>query len=198
LFGTCTPDSIQVSQLDFQIGYWLSALAAAEKMGFNTALRQASAKAGAVLDWLIAMQRKRIVGRILQAPTMLPDGGTNYVMIIWRQAQIEAVGGDVAQLPRTYQALAAVNGTSASWDCYTHEGQTISRDGQAMDQLIAGPSLLRYVLNQTGPDISSAQSVASGWRNAKKADELAKGVNAGEGWFRYLQASNNPAKSVQT
>ena len=26
-----------------------------------------------------------------------------------------------------------------------------------------------------------------------KTEELAKGVNAGEGWFRYLQASKNPA-----
>lgn len=198
LFGTCVPDSSQITQQDFQIGYWLSALAAAEKLGFNAALRQASTKAATVLDWLIAMQRKRIVGRILQAPTMLPDGGTNYAMIIWRQAQIEAVGGDVSQLPRTYQQLAAVNGTSATWDYYVHEGETISRDGQAMDQLIAGPSLLRYLLNQSGADISSAQAVATGWRNAKKADELAKGVNAGEGWFRYLQASNNPAKSSQS
>jgi hypothetical protein len=189
---------VEVNQQDFQIGYWLTALAAAEKLGFNAALRQASVKAAAVLDWMIAMHRKRVIGRLVTVPNLNPSNGIPYVTMIWSQAQILAANGNVAALPQTYAALAAAAGQSTDWDTYVFEGQTLSRDGQAMDQLLAAPSMLRYMLNQTGSDINAAQTTATNRRNAKKASELAKGVDAGSGWFWYLQASHNPAKSVQS
>jgi hypothetical protein len=196
-FGTVIPGGGTISQHDFQIGYWLTALGAGEKLGFNDALRRASPKAKAVLDWLIAMQRKRIVGRLLEAPNILPEGGYIYVVNIWTAAQVVATGGDVSRLPQTYAALAASKGSSPRWDVYTAEGQELSRDGAGMDLLIAGPSILRYLLRQTGPDIEAAQAVANGWRNAKKQSELAKGSDAGTEWFRYLAACHNPARSAQ-
>lgn len=198
LFGPCVPGGLEVTQQDFQIGYWLTALAAAEKLGFNAALRQASTKAAAVLDWMIALHRKRVIGRLVTAPNLNPARGLPYVTMIWSQEQIIAANGNVAALPQTYAALAAVAGQSTNWDSYVFEGHTMSRDGQAMDQLLAAPSMLRYMLNQTGSDINAAQTAANTRRNAKKADELAKGVDAGSGWFWYLQASHNPAKSVQS
>jgi hypothetical protein len=67
-----------------------------------------------------------------------------------------------------------------------------------MDQLVAGPSLLRYLLGQEGGDIVEAQAVAHRRREEKKAAELRKGGSAGSGWFRYLQATNNPARAVQS
>lgn len=197
-FGTLAPGGADVSQQEFQIGYWLTALAAGEKMGFNAALRRASAKAGTVLDWLIAMQRKRIVGRLLHAPNILPAGGTPYYVSVWTKAQVDAAGGEVARLPRTYQELAAVTGSSPDWDTYVWDGQVVSRDGLGMDMLIAGPSVLRYLLNQTGTDIEAAQNVANNWRNARKKSEMAKGADAGDAWFRYLVACHNPAKPVQS
>jgi hypothetical protein len=196
-FGTVVQAGGTISQLDFQIGYWLTALGAGEKMGFNDALRRASAKAGEVLDWLIAMQRKRIVGRLLHAPNILAEGGYIYVVNIWSAAQIEATRGDVSRLPQTYEALAAFKGTSPGWDVYMADGQEQSRDGPGMDLLIAGPSILRYLLRQTGEDIEAAQAVANGWRNARKQSELGKGADAGTGWFRYLVACHNPARSAQ-
>jgi hypothetical protein len=198
LFGPCTPGGVEVNQQDFQIGYWLTALAAAEKLGFNAALRQASTKAAAVLDWMIALHRKRVIGRLVTVPNLNPANGIPYVTMIWSQDQILAANGNVAALPQTYAALAAVAGQSTDWDTYIFQGQTLSRDGQAMDQLLAAPTMLRYILSQTGSDINAAQTTANNRRNAKKTSELAKGVDAGSGWFWYLQASHNPAKSVQS
>lgn len=197
-FGVVGKDDLALFQHDFFIGYWLSALAAGEKLGFNTAIRQASPKAKAVLNWLIAMHRRRIVGRLLEAPHLKPFSGSNYVVGIWTAEQIANAGGEVSQLPRSYAALNARWGRSERWDKYIDNGQEISRDGQAMDQLIAGPSLLRYLLHQTGDDLIAAQAIAHGWREEKKREELAKGREAGSGWFAYLQATNNPAKAVQS
>ncbi|KRB86047.1 hypothetical protein ASE00_04695 [Sphingomonas sp. Root710] len=197
-FGPVAKDDGRIYQHEFSIGYWLSALAAGEKLGFNTALRSASPKARAVLDWLIAMHRKRIVGRINEAPNLPPIDGSNYLVGIWTADHIAKAGGEVARLPRRYAELEPLWGKTAKWDVYRDDRGTVSRDGQAMDQLIAGPSLLRYLLGQTGDDLIAAQSTANGWRDTKKAEELAKGEQAGSGWFTCLQATNNPAKAVQS
>lgn len=197
-FGVVGKDDHQLVQHEFSIGYWLSALAAGEKLGFNTALRAASPKAKAVLDWLIAMHRKRIVGRIVEGANLLPVDGNSYLQGIWTAEHIAAAGGDVARLPRSYADLERLWGRAPGWDRFDHGGRSVSRDGQAMDQLIAGPSLLRYLLGQSGEDLVSAQAIANGWREQKKAEELAKGDRAGQGWFVYLQASNNPARPVQS
>lgn len=196
-FGVVSSNDSSLFQHEFSIGYWLSALAAAEKMGFNAAVRRGSAKAGAVLDWLVAMHRKRIVGRILEGANLQTMDGSNYTVGIWSAEHIAHAAGDVTRLPRSYAGLVELWGRSRGWDSYEGNGGTISRDGQALDQLIAGPSLLRYMLGQTGDDLVAAQTLANDWREQKKAGELAKGDAAGTGWFVYLQATNNPAKAVQ-
>lgn len=196
-FGIVAKDDNRIYQHDFSIGYWLSALAAGEKLGFNDALRRASPKVGAVIDWLIAMHRKRIVGRILGSPQLPPVDGSNYLVGIWTVEHIAAAGGQVARLPQGYSDLERLCGKTPSWDKYLDNGREVNRDGQAMDQLIAGPSLLRYLLRQEGEDLVAAQSVANRWREQKKAEELAKRDRAGSDWFVYLQATNNPARPVQ-
>jgi hypothetical protein len=196
MFGMLSHGGGQLSQADFQIGYWLSALGAAEKLGFNAALRAASAKVGQVLDFLIACHRKRIVGRLTQAPRIQPFGGS-YTVSIWNAAQAKAVGGDVAGMPRTYADVQKATGASASWDYYEDGGALQSRDGQAIDQLIAGPAILRYLLGLSGDDILAAQAVANGWRQQKISEEMARGSQAGSTWFRYLQATNNPPTASQ-
>lgn len=196
-FGIVAKSDDRIYQHEFYIGYWLSALAAGEKMGFNDALRNASPKARAVLDWLIAMHRKRVVGRIVEGARLPPYGG-NYLVAIWNAADIAAVGGDVSRLPHRYADLERLQGRTPSWDKYIDNGREVDRDGQAMDQLIAGPSQLRYLLGQEGEDLVAAQAIANRWREQKKAEELAKREAAGTGWFVYLQATNNPARPVQS
>ncbi|ATE65036.1 hypothetical protein [Rhizorhabdus dicambivorans] len=197
-FGVICKDDRRLFQHEFFIGYWLSAIAAGEKLGFNAALRGASAKAAAVLDWLIAMHRKRVVGRLLEGQLLPPIDGTSSNIGLWTADHIAAAGGEVARLPKSYAELEKYWGRTPSWDRYISDQGSTSRDGQAMDQLIAAPSLLRYLLGQSGDDLVAAQTVANGWREQKKAEELKKGERAGEGWFVYLQASNNPAKAVQS
>nr|WP_232307017.1 hypothetical protein [Sphingomonas sp. Y57] len=196
-FGVVAKGGWGVYQHEFSIGYWLSALATGEKFGFNDALRGASAKAGAVLDWLIAMHRGRIVGRLVEGANLPPLDRISYMMGIWSPDHIAAAGGEVARLPRRYADLEGLWGRAPGWDRFEDHGRMVTRDGQAMDQLIAGPSLLRYLLGQSGEDLLAAQAIANRWREQKKAEELAKGERAGEGWFVYLQASNNPARPVQ-
>jgi len=197
-FGPCHFADSELQQHEFFIGYWLSALAAAEKMGFNAAIRRASAKAGEMLDWLIGMHRKRVVGRILQGSRLQTIGGSSHLLGLWSRDHIVKAGGDVTRLPRDYAALMPLWGQTEGWDSYIGNGQSVSRDGQALDQLIAAPSLLRYLLGQSGDDLIEAQRIANGWREAKRTQELAKGDQAGTGWFAYLQATNNPARPVQT
>ena len=193
-FGIIIPINDDYGQHDFYAGYWLSALGIGEKLGFNAALRSASAKAGAVLDWLIAQHRKRIVGRINSAPRAnLADN--NYLFVLWKTASINAASGNVASLPQTFAAVATQNGNAPSWDYSTANGVTDIRDGQATDQLLAGPSILKNQLAQTGTDLDSALTTVTGWRNQKKSEQLALGSNAGQSWFRYLNAMNNPAIS---
>lgn len=193
-FGPVGPSGENTIQHDFYIGYWLTALGIAEKLGFNAALRSSSAKAGQVLDFLIAAHRKRIVGRINEAPRAnLADD--SYTFAVWSAAAIRAAGGNVASLPQTYTALAAQNGNAPSWDKSAGGGTAVDRDGQATDQIVAGPSILKNQLRLTGADIDQAMTTANGWRNQKKTEQQALGVEAGSGWFRVLNAINNPALS---
>ncbi|TZG29082.1 hypothetical protein [Sphingomonas montanisoli] len=199
LFGPVTADNgDRLIQLDFQLGYWLTALGAAEKMGFNDALRACGPKVRTVIDWLIAAHRRRVVGRINGAPHILHADATPYLTPLWTREMIMAAGGDVAQLPQDYAAMQAAFGASERWDVFTHEGREASRDGQAMDQLIAAPATLRYLLRQSGDDIDRAMATTAGWRREKIAAELRKGEDAGSGWFLYLQATNNPPTAAQS
>lgn len=189
-FGIILPISGGFGQHDFMVGYWLTALGIGEKLGFNAALRASSVKAGAVLDWLIAKHRQRIVGRINQAPRVnLSDG---YLMMIWKDSSLSAASGNVASLPQNYAAVATQNGSAPSWDTIGQAGSE-SRDGQATDQLLAGPSILKRQLGLSGSDIDTALSTATGWRDQKKNEQLALGADAGSTWFKYLNAVNNPA-----
>lgn len=195
-FGVCGWESGAVAQHDFYIGYWQTALGIAERLGFNSALRAASTKAGAVLDWMIAQHRKRVVGRINNAPRANPGGSEAYLFNLWREGVITAAGGNAASLPQTYGAIATQNGNAATWDVFNYGGSTYDRDGQAMDQLIAGPSVLRIHLGQSGSDLTTAETTAASWRNQKKTEQVALGANgAGTTWFKYLQAVHNPAIS---
>jgi hypothetical protein len=144
------------------------------------------------------MHRKRVVGRILEGARLQTLGGSNYMIGLWGRQHMIDVAGDVARLPHSYAGIVKLWGETRGWDSYEADGRSVSRDGQALDQLIAGPSLLRYILGQTGEDLILAQKIAQEWRETKKREELAKGQDAGTGWFAYLQATNNPARAVQT
>ena len=193
-FGACLVGEEGLMQHDFSIGYWLTALGIGERLGFNAALRAASVKAGAVLDFLIAQHRKRIVGRINEAPRAnLLDN--SYTFVLWRRNQIAAANGSVAGLPQTYAAVAQQNGNASAWDRSSGGGTEELRDGQAMDQLMAGPSLLLNQLGQSGSDLNAASATVDGWRTQKKNEQLALGVDAGSTWFKFLNAVNNPAIS---
>lgn len=195
-FGPCGWNGQSIGQHDFSIGYWLTALAIGQRLGFNAAVRAASVKAGSVIDWLIAQQRKRIVGRINSAPRSNTGSDADYGFVLWNTADVASSGGAVATLPQNYAAVATRNGNAPTWDVYQFQGTTYSKDGQAMDQMIAGPSTLRLQLGQTGSDLSTAEATATSWRNQKKTEQTALGANAaGTTWFRYLQAVNNPAIS---
>lgn len=176
----------------------MTTLGIAERIGFNTALRNWSTKAATVLNWLIAKHRQRIVGRINDGSLikMMGNGGP-YVLRLWSQASILAANGNVASLPQSYGAIASQNaGTATAWDKTTPSGDPNERDGQAMDQLMAGPSILKNQLGQTGADLDTAVSTVASWRSQKKTEEAARGsAAAGSNWFKYLQGANNPAIS---
>ncbi len=151
-----------------------------------------------MIDFMIKAHRTRIVGRINEAPEILPYG-SSYDVLVWNAERVQAAGGDVTRLPRTYTELQAANGRSATWESFEAGGGRVeSRDGQAMDQLMSGPAILRYLLGQTGPDLDAAQARVTGWRQAKIAAEMKRGEDAGSGWFKYLQATNNPPRSSQS
>ena len=180
-------------QHEFFIGYWVSALGIAESIGFNSALRARSAKAGSVLDWMIARHRQRIIGRINEAPRAnLSDN--SFIFLLWRGADILNASGAVNALPQTYTNIAARKGNSTTWDVSTDaNGLVGSRDGQGLDQLMAGPTILKNQLKLVGSDIDAAISTVTAWRDQKKAEQLALGVNAGESWFKTRNGMNNPA-----
>lgn len=198
IFGAADCSGTDVSVGEFELGYWLTTLGIAERIGFNTALRNWSTKAATVLNWLIAKHRQRIVGRINDGSLikMMGNGGP-YVLRLWSQASILAANGNVASLPQSYGAIASQNaGTATAWDKTTPSGDPNERDGQAMDQLMAGPSILKNQLGQTGADLDTAVSTVASWRSQKKTEEAARGsAAAGSNWFKYLQGANNPAIS---
>lgn len=123
--------------------------------------------------------------------------GGPYELILWSNATIQAAGGNVGSLPQSYGAIAGQNsGTASTWDTTTPDGTPNSRDGQAMDQLMAGPSILKNQLGRTGSDLDTAASTVAAWRTQKKTEEAARGAAlAGSQWFKYLQGANNPAIS---
>ena len=194
-FGPCLADGNSVYQHEFYIGYWLSALQVGEKLGFNDAIRGASAKAQAVLDWLIDIHEKRITGR-LNGGMLVNAGAENYLCPIWTNAQITAASGNVANLPHTFAAVATAQGANAapSWDTFKSGSNVYDKDGQAMDQLLAGPSLLRD-MGRNSQQVIDAEAVAIAYRQEKIDSETARGTGvtggAGSAWFKYLQTTNN-------
>lgn len=189
-FGPCLwNDDYGVWQHEFMIGYWLSALHAGEKLGFNQALRDASPKAKAVVDWLITMHQTRVTGR-LNGGMQVNSYEIDYTLPLWTPAMIAAAGGNVSALPQTYAALATSQGANKapSWDQWTGGG----RDGQSMDQLLAGPSLLRD-MGRSESALVQAETTALAYRKSKIDSETAKGPQtAGSGWFQFHQTTNNP------
>ena len=195
-FGPVSTANGDVIQHDFYIGYWLTALGIAERLGFNDALRAHSTVAGDVLDWMIGLHRKRVVERLNNAPRVNPASGSSYDTHIWNESNMNAGGGSISNLPNSYTELIAQNGNSATWDVFDWSGSTNSRDGQATDQLIAAPSILKVLLGQTGSDLDAAEAVTAGWRSQKKAEQEAlPSSQAGSTWFKYLQAAHNPVIS---
>lgn len=190
-------DDMGAWQHDFYIGYWMSALHAGEKLGFNAAIRAASEKAGRILDWLIAMHIKRITGR-LNGGMLVTSSAIEYQMPTWTPQMIAAAGGNVNNLPQNHAALVAYQGANASrsWDTWNNNGEDHSRDGQAMDQLLAGPSLL-LDMGQDTPEIRQAEATALAYRQSKIDAETARGpTGAGTGWFYYHQTTNNPPRKL--
>ena len=194
-FGPCLADGNSVYQHEFYIGYWLSALQVGEKIGFNNAVRAASPKAQAVLDWLISIHEKRITGR-LNGGMLVNAGAENYLCPIWTNAQITAAGGNVANLPHSFAAVATAQGANAAptWDTFKSGSNVYDKDGQAMDQLLAGPSLL-LDMGRNSQAVIDAEAVARGYLQEKIDSETARGTGvtggAGSAWFKYLQTTNN-------
>lgn len=187
-FGVCTyNEDAGVHVHDFIAGYWLSALHAAEKIGFNAALRAASPKVKAVIDWLFAMHRKRGINRI-NGGTISAHNGSDYLTAYWTVAEIKAANGDVSKLHQTVEDVVAARPAPA-WDI-TDSGGGL-RDGQAMDQLLAAPSLLKD-MGMSGSDVERAITTAEQRFQQKLVEETAKGSGAaGETWFKYHQSTNN-------
>ena len=188
-FGPGYMDNGVYRQHDFFIGYWLHALAIGERLGFNAALRARSGKLTAVLDWLTAIHRKRITGRLVDGPRLPVGGG---YMFTFPASAVANAGGVAANLPQGYADLIPLMGQADTW-AYNGPGtQNDSRDGQGLDLLMAGPSQLKYGLGLAGTALDAAEAVAISWRNERKAAEEAKGSDAGSGWFKFLQGSHNP------
>lgn len=191
-FGPCMwNDELGIYQHDFFIGYWLSALQAGHFLGFNAAIRAASPKAAAILNWLIAMHVKRITGRI-NGGMLVNAIGIEYQLSIWTPQMVAAAGNNPANLPKTHAAVAAAQGANASrsWDTWNNNGSDNGRDGQAMDQLLVGASLLLNIGEDT-PEIRQAEATSATYRQTKIDGATAK-VNAGQDpdWYYYLQATN--------
>ncbi|MGT2513847.1 hypothetical protein ACVOMT_05950 [Sphingomonas panni] len=194
-FGPCSyaDDNRGVWTHDFMVGYWLSALHVAERLGFNNALRAVSPKAKAIIDWLITLHRKRIVGRVKDGGTINAPNSVDSETSYWPKAAITAAGGDVSKLPQTFVAVDAAQTRKApSWDTfYGTDGSVITRDGQAMDQLLAGPALMKD-MGQSGADLDQAITIAEQRFQERLASETARGANtAGTQWFKYHQVTNN-------
>lgn len=193
-FGPCyyiAGEGLQISE--FQSGYWLSALHAAHKLGFLSALRAASPKVEAIVNWLIACHRRRVVGRINEGQLLNAYNNSDYQVRYWSPEEINAASGVVANLPQNHAAVVTAQGANAapSWDVFTSGGNTYSRDGQAMDQNLAGPALLKD-MGLSGTDLDQAVTTAESMFQSKLASETARGsALAGSEWFKYHQTTNN-------
>lgn len=190
-FGPCyyvDGEGLQISE--FQAGYWLSALHAAHKLGFLDALRASSTKVAAIVNWLLAMHRKRIVGRINEG-LLINMQGSDYQVMYWTAAQINAAGGNVANLAQSHGQVVSAHGPSPSWDKWSEGSAIFSRDGQAMDATLAGPALLKD-MGLSGADLDQAVTKAEQLFQQKLAEETARApALAGSEWFKYHQATNN-------
>jgi hypothetical protein len=194
-FGICAfNDTYGLHTHDFMVGYWLSALHAAEKMGFNDAVRAASPKAEAVLNFLVTSHQKRVIGRINDAFLMPCIDETEYLTSLWSTAQITTASGIASALPQTFAAVQAAVPTgkrSAGWDTVKFaDNNNHSRDGQALDQLLAGPALLKD-MGRTDAALTNAAVTAEARFQERLASETAKGELAGTEWFIYHQTTNN-------
>jgi hypothetical protein len=194
-FGPVEYDDDQgVHSHDFFCGYWLQALHAAKRIGFIDALlNSGSAKTVTILNWMLGMYRKRIVGLINDGALLNPPQYATYVSCYWTKAQIIAAGGDVTKLPQTVaQVVAKQTRPAPNWySCYDQDGNLVSRDGQANDQLLAGPAMLKDI-GFSGADLDQAVTTAESRFQESYAREVAMGADhAGETWFQYHQATNN-------
>jgi hypothetical protein len=193
-FGPCSFNESGVYAHDFYIGYWLSALHTGERLGFNAAVRAASPKAEAVLNWLVTGHQKRVTQRINDGFRINAMSGTDYLCPIWTTAQINTAKGAVSALPQTYGDVQASQGAGAadSWDTFKWQGNNaLSRDGQAIDQLLAGPGLL-LDMGRTDAALVAAAATAEARFQEKLTSETARGaMEAGTVWFKYHQSTNN-------
>jgi hypothetical protein len=191
LFGPVRWDDSGLGFSGFQIGYWLSALHAAHKLGFLAALRAASPKVATVVDFLIGLHRKRVTGQI-NGGMLLNPLNSDYEFRIWTPAMIATAGGNAGNLAATYGDAATAQGPTPSWDTRKDGASTYDRDGQSMDQLLAAPSLLKD-MGLSGTDLDQAEATATAYRQSKIDQEAARGyATAGTGWFRSAQTTNMP------
>ncbi|GAA0456814.1 MULTISPECIES: hypothetical protein [Sphingomonas] len=177
---------------DFMVGYWLQCLHVGERLGFNQALRDASPKAKAVIDWLLASHRKRAIGRT-NNPLVNSAQDVDYITPIWTMDQMIAANGDVSKLPQNFAEVATKQTVKApSWDSFKLPDGTVgSRDGQAMDQLLAAPALLKD-MGMSGSDLEQAITLAEQRFQERLTSETAKGpLEAGQTWYKFHQATNN-------
>lgn len=190
-FGPCGVDGDRGLGLsEFQAGYWLSALHAAHKLGFLDAVSAASEKAAEVINWLKIVHRRRVVGRINDG-LLLNSYQGDYQVLYWSKQDILDANGVVANLPQNFSEAITANGPAPSWDTMTEDGQTHSRDGQAMDQNLAAAALL-LDMGMSGADLEQAAATAEQLFQDKLQSEMAKGYEtAGDDWFKFHQSTNN-------
>lgn len=185
----------------FQLGYWMSALHAAHHLGFLDALRAASTKAATMLDFLIDLHAKYIVGRVNDASLLNVTNGVDYATTVWTNAELVASGGDITKLPQTWAEVTARRRASEgadspqTWDVLTYrEGGVLitgPRDGQSMDHVLAGPTLMKEIIGDY-PGLDQAIQTTLARRQEKIDSETARGATeAGTKWFRFHQITNN-------
>lgn len=145
-----------------------------------------------MIDWLIACHRKRAIGRTAN-PLVNALNDTEYLTPVWTMAQMVAAGGDVSKLPQSFAEVVTKQTVKApSWDSFKlANGSTGSRDGQALDQLLAAPALLKD-MGLSGSDLEQAITLAEQRFQERLTSEAARGAEqAGSVWFKFHQATNN-------
>jgi len=210
-FGMVTsagPGFGAITQQGFMQGYWICALGIGERTGSNDAIREASAEAGAVLDWLINAYRMAVCGSMSRLSSTLKNiPGSDYDYVIWTAAQVATLCpsgndggdplGDYTALPSSWEELEVVNGVNPTWDVGQNDALgPMTLDSQAMSATLGAPFWLKNVLKQTGPDIDAACAIARARINEKIAQQEALGAAGGSTWFRYHQGSFTPPLPV--